>query len=110
MRQTAKHAARSGCSGRNPAENLVVMAQQGHFLEPVFSNAYLQAQGSYHAPSMQDSLPLPALLIVLSHKFPAVRKSSAVDGACIASSQCFLSSVSEWRFHVLDVVDFSQFL
>lgn len=112
MRQAAEHAARSGCSGRNPAENLVVMAGQGHFLEPVFSNAYPQPQGSYHAPLMHSSLPFPALLIVLYRKFPTVMKLSAVDGACFGSAQCFLNSVSEWRFHVLDVVavDFSQFL
>lgn len=100
MRQGAEHAARSGCSGRNPAENLVVMAEQGHFLEPVFSNAFLQAQRIYHAPSLHGSLPFPALLIVLYYKFPAVMKLSAVDGACIASAQCFLNSVSQWRFHV----------
>lgn len=95
MTQTTEHAARSECSGRNPAENLVVMAGQGHFLESVFSNAYLQTQGSYHAPLMHSSLPFPALLTVLYHKFPAVMKLSAVDGACIASAQCFLNSVSE---------------
>lgn len=87
------------------------MAGQGNLLEPVFSNAHLQAQGSYHAPSMHSSLPFPALLIVLHQKFPAVKKLSAVDGAYTASSQCFLNSVSERTFHALHIVavHFSQF-